>query len=140
MSKEPEPRAPRPAPRRVIDWPRAARLFDQGLTVAEVAERIGCSRSALTRRRRTDPRFQNRTEPPVEVAPEEDAADLRPSLQRVVERELRSGGLRVGLWLASRLKLVTPPDENTPEEELRQMLSALSPEELREFQSLQDQP
>src|SRR5690606_22745290 len=77
MSKEPEPRAPRRAPRRVIDWPRAARLFDQGLTVAEVAERIGCSRSALTRRRRTDPRFQNRTEPPVEVAPEEDAADLR---------------------------------------------------------------
>ena len=46
---------------------------------------------------------------------------------------------RVAMWLADRLKLVTPPNESTPDHELRQMLSALSPEELREFESLRDE-
>jgi hypothetical protein len=31
-----------------------------------------------------------------------------------------------------------PPSERTPGEELRELLSGLSPEELREFESLRD--
>ena len=44
------------------------------------------------------------------------------------------------LWLADRLKLVTPPSERTPERELRQILGGLTSEELSEFEELRDAP
>jgi hypothetical protein len=44
------------------------------------------------------------------------------------------------LWLADRLKLVTPPSERTPDHELRQILGGLTAEELREFEGLRDAP
>jgi hypothetical protein len=43
------------------------------------------------------------------------------------------------LWLADRLKLITPPSEGTPDQELREILRGLTSEELREFESLQDE-
>jgi hypothetical protein len=46
--------------------------------------------------------------------------------------------VRVILWLADRLKLVTPVDERTPEAELHELLGSLGPDELREFENLQD--
>lgn len=143
MSKEPEPCAPRRPARRVIDWQRAAELLAQGMTIAQAAARVGCSRSALARRRRHDPIFQNWMACCREAAADSGGrpfADLRPTLQRVIEREVRTGNVRVTLWLADRLKLVTPPNEQTPDRELRQILGALTTEELREFESLQDEP
>ena len=142
MSKEPEPCAPRREPRRVIDWHQAAELLAQGMTIAQAATRVGCSRTALGRRRRDDPTFQSWIDRAREAAADSAAplADLRPTIEQLIEREVRSGSVRVTLWLADRLKLVTPPNERTPDQELRQMLAALTTEELREFESLRDEP
>jgi hypothetical protein len=46
--------------------------------------------------------------------------------------------VRVVLWLADRLKLVTPPSERTPTRELQALLGSLTTEELREFEELRD--
>lgn len=143
MNKEPEPRAPRRTARRVIDWHQAAELLAQGMTIADVARRLDCSRSALARRRRHDPVFQNWMARCREAAAEPGAqrlADLRLTLHQAIETEVRAGNVRVILWLADRLKLVTPPNERTPEQELRQILGGLTSEELREFEGLRDAP
>lgn len=143
MNKEPEPRAPRRPARRVIDWHQAAELLAQGMTIAEVAQRVACSRTALARRRRHDPIFQSWIARCREVATDPGAhqlADLRLTLHQAIEREVRAGNVRVILWLADRLKLVTPPNERTPDLELRQILSGLTSEELREFEGLRDEP
>jgi hypothetical protein len=142
MSKEPEPCAPRRPPRRVIDWHRAAELLAQGMTIAQAAAQVGCSQSALARRRRNDPDFQSwiaRARDAASDSATPEFAELSPRIQVVITREVQRGNVRVALWLADRLKLVTPPNERTPDHELRQMLSALSPEELREFESLRDE-
>jgi hypothetical protein len=143
MSKEPEPCAPRRPARRVIDWQYAADLLAQGMTIAQAAESVGCSCSALARKRRHAPTFQSWM-----ATPREGGADagvqrfdvLRPAMHKVITREVGSGNLRVILWLADRLKLATPPSQHTPEHELRQLLAGLTTEELREFESLRDQP
>jgi hypothetical protein len=142
MSKEPEPRAPRRPARRVIDWHQAAELLAQGATIAAAAARVGCSRSALARKRRHDPIFQNWMASCREAAADsgdQRLVELRPTLQQAIAREVRTGNVRVVLWLADRLKLVTPPNERTPDEELQQILSGLTTEELREFESLRDE-
>ena len=58
----------------------------------------------------------------------------------MIAREVGLGNVRVILWLADRLKLVTPPSQHTPEQELRQLLAGLTMEELREFETLRDEP
>jgi hypothetical protein len=111
MNEDPEPRARRRTVRRVIDWHRAAELLAQGITTAEVATRVGCSRGALARRRRHDPVFQTWMARCREDAAEPDSqrlADLRPTLQQAIEKEVLDGNVRVVLWLADRLKLITP--------------------------------
>jgi hypothetical protein len=149
MSKEPEPRARRRAARRVIDWHQAGELLAQGLTIAAVAERVGCSRTALARKRRQDPAFQAWLDRCRDAQPEAEAGqpeaevgqlvDLRSKVHCAIEDEVRASNVRVMLWLADRLKLVTPPSEHTPEAELRAILKALTPEELREFEALRDE-
>jgi hypothetical protein len=142
MSKEPEPRARGRAGRRVIDWHQAAELLARGLTSAAVAARVGCARATLARKRRHDPVFQGWLARCREAQPEEEGsglADLRDTVHRVIEAHVRDGNLRVILWLADRLKLVTPPSEHTPEGELRALLRGLTAEELREFESLRDE-
>jgi hypothetical protein len=47
--------------------------------------------------------------------------------------------MRVVLWLADRLKLVIPPNEHTPDHELRRLLGGLTSEELMEFEQLRDE-
>jgi hypothetical protein len=47
--------------------------------------------------------------------------------------------VRVILWLSDRLKLVTPPNEHTPDQELRRILDGLTSEELEEFEQLRDE-
>ena len=58
----------------------------------------------------------------------------------MIAGEVGAGNVRVILWLADRLKLVSPPNPQTPEHELRQLVAALTSEELREFESLRDEP
>jgi hypothetical protein len=143
MNEEAQPRARRRTARRVIDWHRAAELLAQGTSPADVAGRLGCSRAALTRRQRHDPVFQTWIARCREADPKPDTrrlAGLRPTLHDTIEKEVHAGNLRVILWLADRLKLVTPPSEQTPGEELRQILSGLTAEELREFEELRDTP
>jgi AraC-like DNA-binding protein len=84
MNEEPEPRARRRTVRRVVDWHQAAELLAQGMTIAAVAERVGCSRAALARRRRDDVVFQTWMTRCRATAAEPDddrLADLRPTLQ-----------------------------------------------------------
>jgi hypothetical protein len=57
-------------------------------------------------------------------------------VHRAIDLAVANQNVRVVLWLADRLKLVMPPDERTPADELREMLNGLSPEELCEFESL----
>jgi hypothetical protein len=143
MNEEPEPRARRLTARRVIDWHQAAQLLAQGTTIADVASRVGCSRSALARRRRHDTVFQSwlaRYRDAAAAADNQRLADLRHTLHKAIEKEVGAGNVRVILWLADRLKLVTPPDQHTPEQELRRIVAGLTPEELREFEGLRDAP
>jgi hypothetical protein len=143
MEKEPEPRARRRTVRRVIDWHQAAELLAHGMSTAQAATRVGCSRGALARRRKHDPAFQSWMARCREAgaAPDgERLADLRLKLQQAIENEVSKGNVRVILWLADRLKLVTPPSERTPDQELRQILGGLTPEELCEFEKLRDEP
>ena len=136
MTEEPEPRARRTA-RRVFDWHQAAELRAQGLTTAAVAERVGCSPAALARRRKNDAVFQTwmtRCRAAAAEPDEHPLADLSQTLREAIEKEVSAGNVRVILWLADRLKLVTPPSERTPERELRQILGGLTSEELSEFE------
>jgi hypothetical protein len=143
MSREPEPLARGRAGRRVIDWHQAAELLTRGQTTAAVAARVGCAPATLARKRRHDPAFQKLLACRRDAHPEQEGselADLRETLQRAIEAQVRDGNVRVILWLADRLKLVTPPSAGTPEKELRALLRGLTSEELREFESLRDAP
>jgi len=129
---------PRAAGAQRIDWRRAAELLAQGFTVTETARQLGCSRSSLSRRRKRDPGFQQLIEEQRALAHRqgERIDGLRRVLTDAIEQEVRNGNVRVILWLADRLKLVTPVDERTPENELRSLLGSLGPDELREFEDL----
>jgi alkanesulfonate monooxygenase SsuD/methylene tetrahydromethanopterin reductase-like flavin-dependent oxidoreductase (luciferase family) len=143
MDKEPEPRARRRTARRVVDWHRAADLLAQGMSTADVAARLGCSRATLARRRKHDSVFQSwmARSGAAGAAPDDPQFTvLRPTLHGVIEKEVRAGNVRVVLWLSDRLKLVTPPNERTPDDELRRLLSGLTTEELLEFEGLRDAP
>ena len=67
-------------------------------------------------------------------------AELRRAVREAIEAEVKSGNVRVILWLADWLKLITPPSERTPERELREILGGLSQDELHEFEGLRDAP
>jgi transposase-like protein len=120
------------------DWRRAAKLLAQGEGVAAVAEKLGCSRSQLSRMRNHDSIFQSWIEEFRQLGPDERLARLRETVHRKIEEEVGKGTVRVLLWLADRLNLLTPPSERTPEHELQELLNGLSDEELREFESLGD--
>ena len=126
--------------RRPIDWRRAAELLAHGTPLAVAAEMVGCSRSHLSRKRNRDPEFrgwlQEAGVPGVEEAPNARLMRLRAVVHEAIEKAVKDGNVRVILWLADRLKLVSPPDERTPEDELRTLVGSLSPEELTEFQAL----
>jgi uncharacterized protein YgfB (UPF0149 family) len=120
------------------DWRLAAQLLANGEPLAVVAKTLGCSRSQLSHKRNHDPLFQDLIEEFRQMGPEERLARLRHSVHRAIDRAVADDNVRVVLWLADRLKLVTSPDERAPADELRELLNGLSPEELREFESLRD--
>jgi transposase-like protein len=128
---------------RPIDWRHAAELLAGGMPIATVARRLGCSRSQLSRKRHHDPAFQRLIEDSKRTAPMRERhriENLRLAVRAAIEAEVKAGNVRVVLWLADRLKLITPPGERTPEQELREILGGLSPDELQEFESLRDTP
>ena len=142
MTVRPEAGARRAEPRR-IDWHHAAELLAGGMRIATVARRLGCSRSQLSRKRHHDPAFQRLIEDSKRTAPMREChriENLRLAVRAAIEAEVKAGNVRVVLWLADRLKLITPPGERTPEQELREILGGLSPDELQEFESLRDTP
>jgi hypothetical protein len=134
------PKAEVRAERNRPDWRRAAQLLARGDALTAVAAQIGCSRSQLSRKRNHEPLFQSWIAEfqQAEQCPDGRMARLRHAVHRAIENEVRSGNVRVVLWLADRLKLVTPPTEGTPGQELQDILNGLSPDELREFQDLGD--
>lgn len=139
----PAPGAEARPERRRVNWNLAAELLARGSTVAEAARQLGCSRSQLSRKRNRDPDFQRQIAEFAEDPGRRDRnriADLRRTLHEAIEAEVRGGNVRVILWLADRLKLVTPPNERTPEQELRDILGGLNQDELREFEGLRDTP
>ncbi len=126
---------------RAIDWRQAAELLARGLPVATVARQVGCSRSHLSRKRNHNAAFRRWIEElknPVHERERDRIGELRLALHAAIEAEVKDGNVRVILWLADRLKLITPPSERTPEQELRAILGGLSPDELHEFESLGD--
>ena len=118
------------------DWRRAAQLLAYGEGLAAVAEKLGCSRSQLSRKRNHDPLFQDLIEEFRQMGPEERMARLRHNVRRAIDLAVAGNNVRVVLWLADRLNLLTPPSERTPGQELQDLVNGLSPEELREFESL----
>ena len=126
-----------------VDWHHAAELLAHGVALTTVARELGCSRSQLSRKRNHDGVFQRRIQDAKHAAARlkgDRDADLRRAVRRAIETEVKGGNVRVILWLADRLKLITPPDERTPEQELRAILGGLSQDELHEFEGLRDAP
>jgi hypothetical protein len=122
---------------RRIDWHRAAELLAGGQTIATPADRVGCSRSQLSRRRNHDPVFQRWIEN-ARACGNPHLTGLRGAVHAAIEYEVGRRNVRVILWLADRLKLVNAPNERTPTQELQALLSNLTTEELREFEGLRD--
>jgi transposase-like protein len=142
MTDRPEAGARRAAPCR-IDWRHAAELLAQGVALTSVAGRLGCSRSQLSRKRNHDRLFQSwiqEAKQAMGISARDRNTDLRRAVRRAIEAEVKGGNVRVILWLADRLKLITPPSERTPEQELREILGGLSQDELHEFEGLRDTP
>jgi hypothetical protein len=131
------------AGRHRIDWRKAAELLAERTPIEALVAQVGCSPRQLSRRRNHDPVFRAWVEEFRTAAVERERdriGDLGRAVQKAIEAEVKAGNVRVILWLADRLKLITPPSERTSEQELRTILGGLSPEELREFESLQDTP
>jgi hypothetical protein len=127
--------------RRRIDWRKAAELVAERAPTDTVVSQAGCSRRQLSRRCNHDQVFQGWIEDFTQAALERERTrigDLGRAVQSAIEAEVKKGNVRVLLWLADRLKLITPPSEGTPDQELRAILGGLSSDELREFESLRD--
>ena len=132
---------PRRAVARRIDWRRAAELLARGHCLKTVAHQVGCSRSHLSRMRCHDQVFRGwiaEFEAANAARERVSLASLRQAVQEAIANEVKNGNVRVSLWLADRLKLISPPGERTSEDELRGLLGSLSQDELREFEALRD--
>ncbi|MGH6913844.1 MAG: helix-turn-helix domain-containing protein [Geminicoccaceae bacterium] len=123
---------------RYHDWHKAAEMLAEGLTITEAARRLPCARSTLSRKYNGDPVFRGWIEGfrGEEERDRKRLAELRHKVHEAIEAAIKAKNVRLIMWLAERLNLVRPPDARTPQDELRAMLSELSPDELREFESL----
>ncbi len=125
--------------RMVIDWRMAAELLAQGLSIAEAARRVGCSRSHLSRRRNHDPIFRSWIDDcEFDIAPmrARKMGSLRQRLRDAIDTEVQNGNVRVILWLADRMKLVSPEDNEKPMSALNELLRSMTDQDLKEFESL----
>lgn len=141
MSSDDERHAKPVTLRPLVDWRLAATLLAQGSSVAEVARQVGCSRSQLSRRRNHDQVFQawiEACESDVPQADEHRLDSLRLRLHNAIDAEVQNGNVRVILWLADRLKLVSPPDQAKPASQLDDLLRGMTDADIKEFESLKN--
>ena len=127
--------------RRVVDWRLAAELLARGLSVAEAARQLGCSRSQLSRRRNHDDVFKSwiqASECSLPSVRDRKIGSLRQRLHDAIDAEVQSGNVRVILWLADRLKLVAPSDKGTAPSALDELLRSMTDQDVKEFESLKD--
>ncbi|MGI9498501.1 MAG: hypothetical protein ACR2P3_00560, partial [Geminicoccaceae bacterium] len=100
---------------------------------------VGCSRSQLSRRRNHDELFRSWIEsceinlPPVR---ERKIGSLRQRLHDAIDAEVQGGNVRVILWLADRLKLVSPSDKEKSISALDELLHAMTDQDIKEFERL----
>ncbi|MGI9493325.1 MAG: hypothetical protein ACR2QF_13085 [Geminicoccaceae bacterium] len=123
----------------VIDWRMGAELLAKGLNVSKTAKQIGCTRSQLSRKRNHDQLFQNWIEEFDRAcsAPHQQRMEtLRERLHDAIDAEVQNGNVRVILWLADRLKLISPPEEMRQTSPLEDLLIGMSEEDIKEFESL----
>lgn len=141
MSEDDQQPAKAVVMRRVVDWRMAAELLARGLSVAEAARQVGCSRSQLSRRRNHDELFRSWIEafeaelPP---ASERKIGSLRQRLHDAIDAEVQGGNVRVILWLADRLKLVTPSAKEASASPLDDLLRTMTDQDVKEFESLKE--
>lgn len=139
MSADGEQQAKAVLARSVVDWRMAADLVARGLSLAETARKVGCSRSQLSRRRNHDQVFRSWIEasesslPPVR---ERRIGSLRQRLHDAIDAEVQGGNVRVILWLADRMKLVSPTEKETSA--LDTILQAMTDQDIKEFEKLKE--
>lgn len=63
---------------------------------------------------------------------------LRQRLHDAIDAEVQGGNVRVILWLADRLKLVSPPDKVKSTSPLDDLLRGMTEDDLKEFESLKE--
>ncbi|HFD14902.1 MAG TPA: hypothetical protein ENJ38_01190 [Rhodospirillales bacterium] len=133
------PAGERATPGHAVDWDDVARLLAAGHSHREVCELAGCTLPQLQAKLARSAAFREAVERHREQGPGEPAV-MYDRLRRLVythlERLVRSGNLRVLLWIADKLKLVQPLDKAAPELELQSVLENLSDEELARFEAL----
>ena len=139
MSADGEQQAKAALKRPVVDWRMAAELLARGLTIAEAARQVGCSRSQLSRRRNHDELFQSWIKAcEVNLPPVRDRkiSSLRQRLHDAIDAEVQSGNVRVILWLADRLKLIDPSNKEKTTSALDDVLSTMTDQDIKEFERL----
>lgn len=139
MSADGERQAKVMLTRPVIDWRMAAELLARGLSIAEAARQVGCSRSQLSRRRNHDEVFRTWIEAcEIKLPPVRDRkiSSLRQRLHDAIDAEVEGGNVRVILWLADRLKLVNPTDKETSNAALDDLLQTMTDQDIKEFEQL----
>jgi hypothetical protein len=52
---------------------------------------------------------------------------------------VQNGNVRVILWLADRMKLVSPSDSEKPLSAMSELLRSMADQDLKEFESLKDE-
>ena len=65
-------------------------------------------------------------------------SSLRQRLHDAIDAEVQGGNVRVILWLADRLKLITPDDKKKPSSSLDDLLRSMTEQDIQEFESLKD--
>ena len=141
MSADGEQQAKAMLKRPVVDWRMAAELLARGLSIAEAARQVGCARSQLSRRRNHDEVFQSWIEACEASLPsvrDRKISSLRQRLHDAIDAEVQGGNVRVILWLADRLKLVSPPDKEKSMSGLDDLLRAMTDQDIKEFESLKE--
>lgn len=141
MSADVEQRAQAAPCGTVVDWRLAAELLARGLSVAEAARQVGCTRSRLSRRRNHDEVFRSWIEAyAISLPPMRDRrlGSLRQRLHDAIDAEVQGGNVRVILWLADRLKLMTPAETESANSSLNEFLGSMSEQDIKEFESLKD--
>lgn len=118
--------------RRPVPWQEVVRLLAAGLSEGEVAELVDCDLKTLRARIRRwggIERIVARYREESAESPTETYRRLVELVYAHLERQVRSGNLRVLLWVADRLRLVRPLEAAAQPDPLEERLAALAEED-----------